>query len=400
MVQADLLALNAAGAPKVCIVDSGYDIGHEDLQKTAVDGINLTRAGAWNTDENSHGTHVAGTVAALGNNGVGVVGVVGSGNLPLHIAKVFDASGSARSSLIVKAVQACADAGSRVISMSLGGGGATRFEQRLYDGMQARGILVVAAAGNDGTSAVSYPAGYQSVMSVAAVDAAAAWADFSQFNADVEIAGPGVAVTSTVPVGSQLGSSVSVGALAYPSQPMDGSALLSATGPLADFGLGSAAVRGSMTGKVCLISRGSISFADKVQNCQSSGGVGAIIYNNAEGELFGTLAGARTAIPSVGITQADGQALLELVGQLATVSVGGTADVYAAYSGTSMATPHVSAVAALVWSHFPQCTAAQVRAALTATARDIDAPGPDERTGAGLVQAKAAYDRLAQNCGS
>ena len=69
---------------------------------------------------------------------------------------------------------------------------------------------------------------------------------------------------------------------------------------------------------------------------------------------------------------------------------------YAFFDGTSMATPHVSAVAALVWSYFPACTAAQIRTSLNKSALDLTAygSGRDNKTGFGLVQAKAAYDRI------
>jgi subtilisin family serine protease len=65
-----------------------------------------------------------------------------------------------------------------------------------------------------------------------------------------------------------------------------------------------------------------------------------------------------------------------------------------------MATPHVSAVAALVWSYFPTCTGAKIRTSLIKSALDVDAVGKDNKTGYGLVQAKAAYDRIkALGCG-
>jgi subtilisin family serine protease len=74
---------------------------------------------------------------------------------------------------------------------------------------------------------------------------------------------------------------------------------------------------------------------------------------------------------------------------------------YAYYDGTSMATPHVSAVAALVWSYFPQCSAAQLRSSLDKSALDLGAAGRDVKYGFGLVQAKAAYDRIkSQGCGN
>ena len=85
--------------------------------------------------------------------------------------------------------------------------------------------------------------------------------------------------------------------------------------------------------------------------------------------------------------------------QLATVKVDPSN--YAYYDGTSMATPHVSAVAALVWSYFPTCTGAQIRASLNRSAMDLGPAGRDVKFGHGLVQAKAAYDRIQlKGCGN
>ena len=76
-----------------------------------------------------------------------------------------------------------------------------------------------------------------------------------------------------------------------------------------------------MAGKVCLIQRGNITFAQKVQNCVDSGGVGAVIYNNVDGDLFATLGDTVTTIPSVGATLADGNTMLGQLGQSATVGI-------------------------------------------------------------------------------
>jgi subtilisin family serine protease len=340
-------------------------------------------------------------VAGLGVNGVGVVGVVPTGTLPLFIAKVFDASGSATSSAIVNGVRQCSRAGAKIISMSLGGGRPTKFEERTYQRMADKGILVIAAAGNAGDTSTSFPAGYPSVMSVAAIDVNMAKADFSQSNADVEISAPGVDTLSTVPPNIASLATLAVGAGSYAVQVMDGSPRSSATGALADFGFGETPAAGSMAGKVCLISRGNIDFATKVQNCQASGGVGAVVYNNVPGELFGTLGGVATTIPSVGATQADGAAMLAQAGTSATVAVSADPSKYAFFNGTSMATPHVSGVAALVWSNHPTCTAAQIRSTLQKSAMDLGAAGRDNDFGFGLVQAKAAFDRIATlGCGN
>jgi subtilisin family serine protease len=397
LVQADQLPDSLAANRKVCIIDSGYDRSHEDLSSNAVSGDNDSGTGNWYTDENHHGTHVAGTIAAINNSGVGVVGVASNKQLKLHIVKVFGKDGWAYSSTLASAANKCGAAGANVISMSLGGGRKTTTEQKAFDTLLSKGVLSFAAAGNDGNRVVSYPAGYASVVMVGAVDENKQWASFSQYNSSVELAGPGVSVLSTVPMGAGIEGALTVGGVAYAAGAMEGSPVKSASAPLYNFGLGDKTDSGA-AGKVCLIQRGSVDFAVKVSNCQSSGGVGAVVYNNVAGAFGGTLGTTVTGIPSVTATDTDGAAMLKQLGQSATVAVKTTN--YAYYDGTSMATPHVSAVAALVWSYFPTCTAAQMRTSLNNSALDLGSAGRDTKYGYGLVQAKAAHDRIASlGCG-
>ncbi len=399
MVQADQLSDSLAGNRKVCIIDSGYSRGHEDLDaSTNVTGEYDSGTGWWYTDENHHGTHVAGTIAALNNASTGVAGVAPNQQLKLHIVKVFGADGWAYSSTLAAAANKCGAAGANIISMSLGGSRSVKTEQRAFDSLYSSGILSIAAAGNAGTSAISYPAGYASVVSVAAIDEAKNWATFSQFNSDVEIAGPGVNVLSTVPMGTGRRSTLLVDAIAYDPGGMEGSPTVTASAPLGDFGLGDA-VNSALAGKVCLIARGTVDFATKVSNCQASGGVGAVIYNNVAGGFGGTLGTTVTTIPSVTASAAEGAAMKSQLGQTANVSV--SAWNYAFFDGTSMATPHVSAVAALVWSLNLNCTASQLRNSLNKSAQDLGATGRDTKFGFGLVQAKAADDRIRSlGCGN
>jgi subtilisin family serine protease len=399
LVQADQLADANASNRKICIIDSGVDFSHEDLKDN---GANVTGeydsgTGWWYTDETHHGTHVFGTIAAV-NNGLGVVGVNPNKQLKLHIVKVFGADGAwTYSSTLANAANKCGAAGANLITMSLGGGARSITEQRAFDNLQTKGVLAIAAAGNDGNSTTSYPAGYGSVMSVAAVDENKVVASFSQYNKDVEIAGPGVSVLSTVPMGTGVDTALTVGSTSYASSAMDGSPVKTATAPLADFGIGDT-VNAAVSGKVCLIQRGTNDFATKVTNCQNSGGVGAIVYNNVAGSFGGTLGTTVTTIPSLTASDTDGAAMKAQLGQSATVAV--QASNYAYFDGTSMATPHVSAVAALVWSYFPTCTGSQIRTSLDNSALDLGAAGRDTKYGYGLVQAKAAYDRIkALGCG-
>ena len=399
MVQANLLDDVNAANRTLCIIDSGYDRTHEDLKDNSVDGEFDTGTGWWYTDETHHGTHVAGTIAAMNNKGVGVVGINPNKRLHLHIVKVFGEGGAwTYSSTLSNAAKKCQAAGANVISMSLGGSVNNPLESKTFQSLYDAGILSIAAAGNAGTTAKSYPAGYTSVVSIAAVDSSKQWATFSQYNSDVELSGPGVGVLSTVPMGTGSVSTLSVGATTYAPGAMDGSPLGTVSAPLADFGLGDA-VNPAIAGKVCLIQRGTIAFSDKVLNCQNSGGVGAIIYNNVPGALNATLSGVVTTIPSVTTSDTDGAQLLTQLGQAANISV--AASNYAYFDGTSMATPHVSGVAALVWSYFPQCTNDQIRNSLEKSALDIGDAGKDNKTGYGLVQAKAAYTRInKKGCGN
>ncbi|CAM3836906.1 S8 family serine peptidase [Rheinheimera salexigens] len=272
MVQANLVSDSSAGNTPVCIIDTGYQSNHEDLQSSGVTGYAFSGHGNWYSDGNGHGTHVAGTMLALNNN-TGVVGVIGSGQADVHIVKIFNDAGNwSYASDLVAGIQSCKDAGAKVVNMSLGGGSSNQTEKTAMNNFYNSGMLLVAAAGNSGNTSFSYPASYDAVVSVAAVDSSANLASFSQRNSQVEIAGPGVSVNST--------------------------------------------------------------------------------WNN-----------------------------------------GG----YNSISGTSMASPHVAAVAALVWSNHTQCSAAQIRNALNSTAQDRGASGRDSSYGWGIVKAKAAHDYITNN---
>ncbi len=398
MVQADLVSDANAGNRMVCIIDSGYSEQHEDLGSSGVSGTNDSGTGNWNEDTCGHGSHVAGTVAAIGGNNAGVVGVLPGGNINLHIVKVFDGADCAwtYSSDLINALNTCTAAGANVVSMSLGGGkGIGPWEERAFDDAYNSGVLSIAAAGNDGTTNLSYPASYDSVVSVAAIDENKTVADFSQKNAQVELAAPGVSVLSTVPFIEDV--SLTVSGVQYSGNHITNAPRTSGVdGALVNGGLCTST--GSWSGAVVLCERGEVSFYDKVANVESSGGAAAVIYNNEPGGFLGTLGDGNTSsIPAISLSQEDGQYLVgnELGANGTVVDLLDTpASGYAYYNGTSMATPHVSGVAALVWSHFPTLSNVDIRNTLAATAEDLGAAGRDDSYGYGLVQAKAAVDSL------
>ncbi len=396
MVQADQVSFNGSSGMKVCIIDSGYFKNHIDLQDNGVTSTTDSGTGDPFVDGCGHGTHVAGTVAALDNT-EGVEGVVGTGALGLHIVKVFGNNCSwAYSSTLVNAANKCRDAGAKVISMSLGGSFSSRTEQMAFNDLYNQGILSVAAAGNGGNNQKSYPASYPSVISVAAIDASKTVASFSQKNDQVELAAPGVSVLSTVPWLDL--NTLTADSTTWTGAYIDGADRTSGLpGPLfGSSGDKCASGNASYNGRIVLCQRGDISFADKVNNVFNSGGLAAVIYNNINsdpscGVFLGTLNGT-SSIPAIALSCADGAAALAVSGSDSTVvsQFTNNASGYEPWDGTSMATPHVSGVAALVWSNHLTCSNDQIRTALQNTAEDLGAAGKDNSYGYGLVQAAAA----------
>ncbi|WP_019026524.1 S8 family serine peptidase [Colwellia piezophila] len=408
--QADQVSFNASAGMKVCVIDSGLDRSNQDFVWNNISGTNNSGTGNWDENGGPHGTHVAGTIGAADNN-VGVVGM--APGVDMHIIKVFNADGWGYSSDLAYAAQRCSDAGANIISMSLGGGGANSTEENAFQAFTDNGGLVLAAAGNDGNDVRSFPAGYPSVMMIGANDNNNNIADFSQFpSCDettgrgkkrttttneaicVEVTAGGVDTLSTYPAGMATSASMSADGTAFLSSSMENTG--SASGNTYYMGTAEATDSGA-NGNICMIDRGNISFHDKVQNCEQSGGIGAIIINNEAGMLYGTLGDTNaTSIPAVGATFEDRAALL--AANTADVTIGSSD--YGFMSGTSMATPAVSGMAALVWSNHNECTGTEIREALKATAEDQGAVGHDDYFGYGIVKAKAASDYLTANgCG-
>ena len=328
----------------------------------------------------------------------------------MHIIKVFNAAGWGYSSDLAFAADKCSAAGANIISMSLGGGAANSTEENAFKAFTDAGGLVVAAAGNDGNNVRSYPAGYSSVMMIGANDANNNIADFSQFPSCtvttgrgknvktttdeticVEVTAGGVDTLSTYPAGLATNASMSADGTAYASSSMENIGNVNGS----TYYMGTAETTDSAAnGNVCVIDRGVISFHDKVQNCQNSGGIGAVLINNEAGMLYGTLGDTNaTTIPAVGAAFEDRSALLAAT--TVNISIGATD--YGFMSGTSMATPGVSGIAALVWSNHNECTGTEIREALKATAEDNGAAGKDVYFGYGIVKAATADTYLTTN---
>ena len=194
--------LETTGGTLTGIIDTGIDRSHVDLLDrtqicaTANSGTGIIVEGTC-SDDNLHGTHVAGTIAAQTGNGVGVAGV--APNAPLAVFKGLDAAGVGFYADIVAGVDYLSRVKSvPIISMSIGGPKDDALNRALTDAY-ARGTLLIAAAGNDGDSTANYPAFHPDVVSVASIDSNGKLSSFSTCNADVEIAAPGRDIWSTFP---------------------------------------------------------------------------------------------------------------------------------------------------------------------------------------------------------
>jgi thermitase len=198
----------ALDGAKVGIVDTGIRATHEDLVGRAVDcaatkpallgllfGDPTPLESRGCADDNGHGTHVAGTVAAAAGNGRGIAGLAFTS--PLAICKALHgAAGSGPTSGVANCITYLTDRGAKVISLSLGGGRSETLERAVRYAVD-RDAVVVAAAGNAGSTSLSYPASYPEVVSVGATDRKDARASFSNRNDEVEVSAPGVDILST-----------------------------------------------------------------------------------------------------------------------------------------------------------------------------------------------------------
>lgn len=203
----------------VAIVDSGVDVTHEDLAENIykddsgkIIGKNFASYNDWCEsphasdnvkDELGHGTHVAGTVAAVGNNQIGVVGVAPEAKI--MPVRVMDCTGSGNDSEIAAGIQYAVDNHANVINMSLGGPGDAPLLEDAVKYAISKNVTVVVAAGNNDSDADAFtPANIPEVISAAALDPYRQKSDFSNFGPKIDVSAPGVNILSTIPPDSYI----------------------------------------------------------------------------------------------------------------------------------------------------------------------------------------------------
>lgn len=182
---------------RVAVIDTGIDHQHQDLSQNFAGGVSFVPGEAF-TDGNGHGTHVAGIIGAR-QNGMGVVGV--APNCGLYSVKALNRMGSGLYSWIISAIVWCVRNRMDVINLSLGGPNHVQALQNACDYAFSRNLMLIAAAGNNGPreDSVTYPARYDSVIAVSAIDESGLIASFSSRGYHVDLAAPGMNILSTLP---------------------------------------------------------------------------------------------------------------------------------------------------------------------------------------------------------
>lgn len=199
----------------VAVIDSGVDVNHVDLKnRIEPGGYDFYANSSIITDWHGHGTKVAGVIAAQAGNGQGIAGIAGPYDVSMLPIKIVNSSGKSNTAILIKALEYAIAEQVDVINLSLGGDSFSAIENEVIQRAIDAGIVVVAAAGNDAKKGnpIIYPASYDNVISVGAVDDTNNWSVFSNFNVFVTLVAPGERVLTTFPnqsYGNDAGTSFS-----------------------------------------------------------------------------------------------------------------------------------------------------------------------------------------------
>ncbi len=394
-------AIEVAGVPGVDDDGNGYvdDIAGWDFGEGDNDPAGLE----------DHAAGVAGIIAAQGNNGLGIAGVLWRARIAN--LKVADATGIMDVSAIAAALDyALGIPGLRIVNCSFGGGSPSDVERRAFEALADAGILAICAAGNGGGDIDQqgfYPAGYDlpNMITVAAADRNDGLAPFSNYGLRmVHCMAPGDTVVSLGQAGTS--ARVLAGGATYPAIGMLYAGTTDSNGArglLVDGGLGypddfSADVRGN----IALVLRGELTFRDKAANAEAAGAIALVVANNVDettdpddtlDTVGGTLGGPGIPIPVVSVSKADGETLATMLGMEVTVVNEPTADGLITESGTSFAAPFVTGIAGMMLAVRPQLTALEVKEHILASVQPLPAVA-DRLAAGGMVDAWGALQRI------
>lgn len=396
----------------VAVLDTGIDRSHPDLAGHVVGSFDAYGNDPLAKDDNFHGTHVSGTIAAT-NNSMGVVGVAPEAEL--WAVKVLDKNGNGTEELLIRGLEFVLQkkreiGGNWIINLSLGANGTDELEEEAFAKVLDQGVLVIASAGNRGLATVDYPARYENMIAVGSIDSNQFRSKFSSYGAGLSITAPGNGVVSTLPVGSLPVTDVSLSdgtvvrastLTGSPRGEINGTYVYCGLGRPEDFPAG-------VAGNIAVVRRGEIYFRDKGRNARAAGARALVIISDGDEWDGWTLLppecdGAGNCSPTkedvefpwlltVSMTKTSGD---QLLAKESPITISARYEDYGPKNGTSMAAPHVTGTAAIVWSLAPTATAGQIRNILKLTARDLGTPDWDENYGFGVVDALAAAKYVA-----
>ncbi|WP_233714655.1 S8 family serine peptidase [Kribbella jiaozuonensis] len=188
----------SAGTQTIGVLDTGVDAGHPDLVGHLLPGYNTFNTALPPNDGDGHGTATTGIIAAGTSNSTGIAGV--AWNAKVRPVKVLDDTGSGDDTNLINGINWAVKNGVRVINMSLGGEGDDPVLHTAIQNAVAKGVVLVAAAGNTGgDSSNHFPGAYPEVLSVGATNQAGVLTSFSSYGDSVDLAAPGYDITSTSP---------------------------------------------------------------------------------------------------------------------------------------------------------------------------------------------------------
>jgi len=411
----DVWPLTRGAGVNVAVIDTGIDFTHPDLKRAYAGGYNTLSPGDPPRDDNFHGTHVAGTIAAT-DNGFGVLGC--APDVRLWAVKVLDQNGNGDSEHVVAGVDWVLSrkkeiGGRWIVNLSLGSVLRSDIEAAIFARAIDEGVVVVAASGNSSWALVDYPAGYDGVMAIGAVDengTAAVWEN----RGTISVAGPGVNVLSTIRQNLVLVSDIALSdGSVIDVTPLTGSPIGEVHGEYIVCGFGHPSdFPPAVKGKIAVLVRGELTFNEKARNAKAAGAVAVIIVsrpgdpdNVNRWSLVDVCDANNVCGPdpaqvafewplTLGVSADQGAAILNGSATL-TMTASTRGQDYLILSGTSMATPHVAAAAALAWSLVPQLTNIELRQAIEGAAHDRGTPGYDSTYGNGSVDALATAKLVA-----
>ncbi|MFC4075689.1 S8 family peptidase [Salinithrix halophila] len=185
----------SSSSVRIAIIDTGVQANHPDLNGKVVKGYDYVDRDWDPNDGHGHGTHCAGIAAAATNNRIGIAGM--APNASIYAVRVLDNNGSGTLANVASGISHAADNGAQVISLSLGASSGGASLENAVNYAWNKGSVVVAAAGNNGTSWPNYPAYYNNAIAVAATDSNDRRAYYSTYGSWVDVAAPGSSIYST-----------------------------------------------------------------------------------------------------------------------------------------------------------------------------------------------------------